>query len=334
MGTCRDMWGHRVVTRVRDTGTWDGEHRSMGWGHGDVWGRVGTCGDVGCGTRGGDTGSRHRDMGAWGGDKGQQPGHVGWGHGDGGDAPLGTHPKVPLLPRASPVLTPLSPPLPPACPHIPLSPCPPLPCPCALCPTSSCLPVPVPVPVPVPIPLSPSCPLSLSSCPHPPVPVPIPQAPCSGRAAPQDLALPNGSWSRAMRELYERLLRGTADGSWRRVPSYRNVLDHFPAVGQGRGTRLFMRNLDTEGAGFEYVTFLHRAGGRALCLCQTGPYLEGPPGFTHGGAIASIIDTTLGTCALDAAGVVMTAQLSIDFLAPVPLGSVVLLDGRVDRREG
>lgn len=105
-----------------------------------------------------------------------------------------------------------------------------------------------------------------------------------------------------------------------------------------------MRNLDTEGAGFEYVTFLHRAGGRALCLCQTGPYLEGPPGyvppvpaprvpscpllsppvpnlspcprsFTHGGAIASIIDTTLGTCALDAAGVVMTAQLSIDFLA-------------------
>ncbi|XP_032060436.1 acyl-coenzyme A thioesterase THEM4-like isoform X2 [Aythya fuligula] len=157
---------------------------------------------------------------------------------------------------------------------------------------------------------------------------------CSGRASPQDLAVPNGSWSVAMREHHERLLRGTADGSWRRVPSYRNVVDHFPAVGQGTGTRLFLRNLDTEGAGFEYVTFLHSAGGRVLCLCQLGPYLEGHPGFTHGGAIASIIDTTLGTCALDAAGVVMTAQLSIDFLAPVPLGSVVLVDGRVDRREG
>uniref|UniRef100_A0A8B9ELU2 Acyl-coenzyme A thioesterase THEM4 n=1 Tax=Anser cygnoides TaxID=8845 RepID=A0A8B9ELU2_ANSCY len=138
-----------------------------------------------------------------------------------------------------------------------------------------------------------------------------------------------------MREHYERLLRRTADGSWRRVPSYRNGLDHFPAAAKrGTGTRLFLRSTDTEGAGFEYVTFVHGAGNRALCLCQPGPYLEGHSGFMHGGAIATIIDTTLGTCALEAAGSVMTAKLSIDFLAPVPLGSVVLVDGGVDRRDG
>ncbi|XP_035169869.1 acyl-coenzyme A thioesterase THEM4-like, partial [Oxyura jamaicensis] len=171
----------------------------------------------------------------------------------------------------------------------------------------------------------------MSPCPCVPV---SPQARCSGPAAPQDLAVPNGSWSAAMREHYERLLRRTADGSWCRVPSYRRGLDHFPAAGQRTGTRLFLRSADTEGAGFEYVTFLHGAGDRALCLCQLGPYLEGHPGFVHGGAIATIVDTTLGTCALKAAGSVMTAKLSIDFLAPVPLGSVVLVDGRVERRDG
>ncbi|NXI74473.1 THEM4 thioesterase, partial [Anseranas semipalmata] len=100
------------------------------------------------------------------------------------------------------------------------------------------------------------------------------------------------------------------------------------------GTRLFPRSADAEGAGFEYVTFLRAAGDRALCLCQPGPYLEGHPGFAHGGAIATIIDTTVGTCALAVAGRVMTANLSINYLAPVPLGSVVLVDGRVDRLEG
>lgn len=43
--------------------------------------------------------------------------------------------------------------------------------------------------------------------------------------------------------------------------------------------------------------------------------------MTHGGAIATIIDSTLGTCALAVAGMVMTANLSIDYLARVSLGT-------------
>lgn len=37
--------------------------------------------------------------------------------------------------------------------------------------------------------------------------------------------------------------------------------------------------------------------------------------LTHGGAIAAIINGTLGTCALAVAGKVMTANFSIDYLA-------------------
>ncbi|NXS56549.1 THEM4 thioesterase, partial [Brachypteracias leptosomus] len=99
-------------------------------------------------------------------------------------------------------------------------------------------------------------------------------------------------------------------------------------------TRLFLRAIDGEGAGFEYSMFLNAAERRLLCLCQLGPYLEGHPGLTHGGAIATILDTTLGTCALAVAGKVVTANLSIDYLAPVPLGTVLLVEARAERLEG
>ncbi|NWJ11756.1 THEM4 thioesterase, partial [Crypturellus undulatus] len=81
------------------------------------------------------------------------------------------------------------------------------------------------------------------------------------------------------------------------------------------GTRLFLRSIDVEGAGFEYAMFLNASERRVVCLFQPGPYLEGPPGVAHGGSIATIIDSTVGSCALFVAGRVMTAKLSIDYLA-------------------
>ncbi|KAM9368302.1 acyl-coenzyme A thioesterase THEM4-like isoform 1-T1 [Phaethornis superciliosus] len=99
-------------------------------------------------------------------------------------------------------------------------------------------------------------------------------------------------------------------------------------------TRLFLRAIDVPGAGFEYSMFLNAGERRLLCLCQPGPYLEGHPGLTHGGAIAAIIDSAMGTCALAVAGRVVTANLNIDYVAPVPLGTVLLLEGRAQRPEG
>ncbi|OXB71076.1 UNVERIFIED_CONTAM: hypothetical protein H355_010456, partial [Colinus virginianus] len=160
--------------------------------------------------------------------------------------------------------------------------------------------------------------------------------------SPQDLAVPNAGWSAAMREQYQCLLHRAADGSWRRIPSYRRGLDHLPEVLQmavgmemGTGPRMFLRNVDVEGAGFEYAIFLHASGHRTECLCQLGPYLEGHHGFAHGGAIATLIDTTVGTCALGAAKTsVMTAKLSINYLVPVPVGAVVVAESCMERHEG
>lgn len=167
-----------------------------------------------------------------------------------------------------------------------------------------------------------------------------PTALCS--VSPQDLAVPNTGWSAAMCEQFQRLLRRAADGSWRRIPSYRRGLDYLPEVVQMAvgvvtrpGPRLFLRSVDEEGAGFEYAIFLHASGHRTQCLCQLGPYLEGHHGFAHGGAIATLIDSTVGTCALAVAKAsVMTAKLSISYLAPVPVGAVVVADSRMERHEG
>uniref|UniRef100_A0A8C4KVK6 Acyl-coenzyme A thioesterase THEM4 n=1 Tax=Dromaius novaehollandiae TaxID=8790 RepID=A0A8C4KVK6_DRONO len=172
-----------------------------------------------------------------------------------------------------------------------------------------------------------------------PVPPRSPQALCSQPGRPKDYALPNASWSRDMLDLYDRFLAMTKEGLWKRIPSYNNVLDHIPesmklAHEKKKDTRLFLRSIEAEGVGFEYVMFLNSSEKRVVCLFQPGSYLEGHPGFAHGGSIATIIDSTIGSCAIFVAGRVMTANLSINYMSPVPLGSVVLVDSKVDKVEG
>uniref|UniRef100_A0A8C4KRE9 Acyl-coenzyme A thioesterase THEM4 n=1 Tax=Dromaius novaehollandiae TaxID=8790 RepID=A0A8C4KRE9_DRONO len=171
-----------------------------------------------------------------------------------------------------------------------------------------------------------------------PVPPRSPQALCSQPGRPKDYALPNASWSRDMLDLYDRFLAMTKEGLWKRIPSYNNVLDHIPGKAlrglPSRDTRLFLRSIEAEGVGFEYVMFLNSSEKRVVCLFQPGSYLEGHPGFAHGGSIATIIDSTIGSCAIFVAGRVMTANLSINYMSPVPLGSVVLVDSKVDKVEG
>ncbi|XP_019412437.1 PREDICTED: acyl-coenzyme A thioesterase THEM4 [Crocodylus porosus] len=157
---------------------------------------------------------------------------------------------------------------------------------------------------------------------------------------PKDYALPNASWSQGMLNLYNEFVEKSKDGTWKRIPSYRHSLDHIPDLMKLEGekmskdTRLFLRSLDEEGLGFEYVMFLNPSEKRMVTVYQPGPYLEGHPGFAHGGSTAAIIDSTIGGCAIFVAGRVMTANLSIDFKNPIPLGSVVLVDGKVNRMEG
>ncbi|XP_028645611.1 acyl-coenzyme A thioesterase THEM4 isoform X1 [Grammomys surdaster] len=161
----------------------------------------------------------------------------------------------------------------------------------------------------------------------------------------KDYALPNPSWTKDLRLLFDQFMKKCEDGSWKRLPSYRQnptqalqefqtrfVDSKFKKEEQMSKAQQFSRSLE-EGLGFEYVMFYNNVEKRMVCLFQGGLHLQGVPGFVHGGAIATIIDITTGMCAI-AEGVAMTANLNIDYKKPIPLLSVVVVNSQLQKIEG
>uniref|UniRef100_A0AAV2MD31 Acyl-coenzyme A thioesterase THEM4 n=1 Tax=Knipowitschia caucasica TaxID=637954 RepID=A0AAV2MD31_KNICA len=165
---------------------------------------------------------------------------------------------------------------------------------------------------------------------------------------PRDFSLPNSSWSPKMMELYDHYNSQcdleTEDiesqkGPWIRLPSYNRILKYakggvyLSKIMQSKA-RLFTRNVYQVGASFEYVIFLNKEEKKCVCLFQAGHLLEGPPGHVHGGAIATMIDTVTGTHATFLSGLVVTANLNINYRNAIPLGSTVILESTLDHIEG
>lgn len=159
----------------------------------------------------------------------------------------------------------------------------------------------------------------------------------------KDWALPNPSWSKDLKLLFDQFMKKCEDGSWEPLPSYKrrstqeseDFKTYFldpKLVEEERlsQAQLFTRGFE-DGLGFEYVIFKNNDEKRTVCLFQGGPYLQGVPGLLHGGAMATMIDIALGSCT---GGAVMTANLNINFKRPVPLCSVVVINSQLDKLEG
>uniref|UniRef100_A0A2K6AR81 Acyl-coenzyme A thioesterase THEM4 n=1 Tax=Macaca nemestrina TaxID=9545 RepID=A0A2K6AR81_MACNE len=162
-------------------------------------------------------------------------------------------------------------------------------------------------------------------------PRPAPRSFSSEEVILKDYSVPNPSWNKDLRLLFDQFMKKCEDGSWKRLPSYKHP--KLVKEEQMSQTQLFTRSFD-DGLGFEYVMFYSEVEKRMVCLFQGGPYLEGPPGFVHGGAIATMIDSTVGMCALMAGGVIVTANLNINYKRPIPLCSVVMINSQLDKVEG
>ena len=65
-----------------------------------------------------------------------------------------------------------------------------------------------------------------------------------------------------------------------------------------------------------------------------GSGAQGPPGHAHGGAMAALLDETMGASAWLAGHWVVAAELTVSFRDMLPLGTRCIVEARVKRVEG
>jgi len=61
---------------------------------------------------------------------------------------------------------------------------------------------------------------------------------------------------------------------------------------------------------------------------------EGPPGYLHGGVIATLLDEAMSKANRAQCVTAMTRQMAVEYLRPVPSGASIRIEGRVTRSEG
>ena len=72
----------------------------------------------------------------------------------------------------------------------------------------------------------------------------------------------------------------------------------------------------------------------ATARFRAGSPYEGPPGLVHGGVLSLVMDHVLGQAALAAGHGGMTLRLELSYVAPTPLHTDLVAEGRVESVDG
>lgn len=80
--------------------------------------------------------------------------------------------------------------------------------------------------------------------------------------------------------------------------------------------------------------FLQAPDGTIVCPATISSDFEGHPGFLHGGIIATLLDETMSKSVRAKGLTAMTRHMEVHYLRPVPSGTPIRLEGRVERSEG
>jgi len=74
--------------------------------------------------------------------------------------------------------------------------------------------------------------------------------------------------------------------------------------------------------------------GAVISRATIGDNYEGPPGYLHGGIIASLLDEAMSKANRVRGVTAMTRQMQVEYLRPVPSNSPIRIEGNVTRSEG
>src|SRR5581483_751822 len=83
-----------------------------------------------------------------------------------------------------------------------------------------------------------------------------------------------------------------------------------------------------------HLEFLLAQDGAVVSFAVVPDSYEGPPGYLHGGIIATLLDEAMSKSVRARGIVAMTRRLEVESLRPVPSGSQIRLEGRVMRSDG
>ncbi len=73
---------------------------------------------------------------------------------------------------------------------------------------------------------------------------------------------------------------------------------------------------------------------RVVCHTRLARRFEGPPGYAHGGIIATLLDEAMRKANRAQDVTAMTRQMEIEYLRPVPLGKTITVIGRRISHDG
>ena len=71
-----------------------------------------------------------------------------------------------------------------------------------------------------------------------------------------------------------------------------------------------------------------------VCRVRLARRFEGPPGYAHGGVIATLLDEAMSKANRQFGVLAMTRQMEVEYLKPVPLGAGLMLTGRHTEKSG
>lgn len=75
-----------------------------------------------------------------------------------------------------------------------------------------------------------------------------------------------------------------------------------------------------------------QAGDRVIATATFTEGHQGPPGYTHGGSSAAVLDEAMGMSVWLAGMQVVAVHLSVDYRKPIPLGQEVSLAAWIEER--